>query len=198
LFPIEVYEKMYPHQREGIKWLWERHLDESIPGGILGDDMGSVKNTHIHQPVLACSDRLFSFSFSFSLFRLGKTIQIVTFLRGLFVAGEVRHVLIVMPLALLENWKREFETWYPDMRVKIIHGNGPKKFKDLETVQKKGGVCLTTYGYFPLFAPKKRIDFLVLFPLSLFFFFFTDRAGEVKSREADDEWPALLELHHFR
>jgi len=78
--------------------------------------------------------------------------------------------LIVMPLALLENWKREFETWlvndpsnrtntnkqqahrlvlrcrYPDMRVKIIHGQGGKKFKDLETVQKKGGVCLTTYG----------------------------------------------------
>ena len=32
------------------------------------------------------------------------------------------------------------------MRVKIIHGQGGKKFKDLETVQKKGGVCLTTYG----------------------------------------------------
>ena len=42
---------------------------------------------------------------------MGKTIQIVSFLRGLFHSAEARHVLIVMPLALLENWKREFETW---------------------------------------------------------------------------------------
>ena len=40
LLPLEIYEKMYPHQREGVRWLWERHLDENIPGGILGDDMG--------------------------------------------------------------------------------------------------------------------------------------------------------------
>jgi len=40
LLPLEIYEKMYPHQREGVRWLWERHLDEDVSGGILGDDMG--------------------------------------------------------------------------------------------------------------------------------------------------------------
>jgi len=80
------------------------------------------------------------------LCRLGKTIQVVTFLRGLFNVAEIRHVLIVMPLALLENWQREFGRWYPDIRVKIIHDKG-KKFKDLETVQLKGGIALTTYGF---------------------------------------------------
>ena len=34
----EVHEKLYPYQREGVKWMWD--LYKSKQGGILGDDMG--------------------------------------------------------------------------------------------------------------------------------------------------------------
>ncbi|KAJ3086409.1 DNA excision repair protein ERCC-6-like [Quaeritorhiza haematococci] len=70
--------------------------------GILGDDMG-----------------------------MGKTIQVIAFLSGLFECGLCRQVLIVMPLTLLDTWKTEFK--------KCI-------YTDLKRVLKKGGVCLTTYG----------------------------------------------------
>lgn len=46
-----------------------------------------------------------------SRFSLGKTIQVISFLCGLFDSQEAKTVLIVMPLSLIENWKREFEKW---------------------------------------------------------------------------------------
>jgi SNF2 family DNA or RNA helicase len=34
-----IYDKLFPHQRDGVKWMWSIHRDQS--GGILGDDMVS-------------------------------------------------------------------------------------------------------------------------------------------------------------
>jgi len=42
---------------------------------------------------------------------LGKTIQVISFLCGLIDAEEAKCFIIVMPLSLIENWKREFEKW---------------------------------------------------------------------------------------
>ncbi|KAF3547640.1 hypothetical protein DY000_02005905, partial [Brassica cretica] len=36
---------LYPHQREGLKWLWSLHIQKK--GGILGDDMGLGKTMQI-------------------------------------------------------------------------------------------------------------------------------------------------------
>lgn len=55
---------------------------EDRKGGILADDMG-----------------------------MGKTIQVVSFLAGMFCCGHVNNALIVMPLALLANWEKEFKKW---------------------------------------------------------------------------------------
>ncbi len=35
--PMATYEHMFPHQREGVAWLWSLHKSDA--GGILGDDM---------------------------------------------------------------------------------------------------------------------------------------------------------------
>ena len=43
--PTEMYNRLYPHQREGIQWLWSLHQSDS--GGILGDDMGLGKTIQI-------------------------------------------------------------------------------------------------------------------------------------------------------
>ena len=37
----KVASKLYPHQVDGVKWLWNLHLLKR--GGILGDDMGLGK-----------------------------------------------------------------------------------------------------------------------------------------------------------
>lgn len=39
--PAKLYDRMYAHQREGVRWLWKLHQGEM--GGILGDDMGLGK-----------------------------------------------------------------------------------------------------------------------------------------------------------
>jgi len=171
--PTETYFNLFPHQREGVKWLWERH-QALIPGALLGDDMGSLFFPHFlsfldlfYPPLPPPPPLCIWLGCNLSL---GKTVQIISFLRGLFFSDEVRHVLIVMPKVVLENWSKEFSTWfvslmpsclastfdrlshgqyrYPEMRVKFFHGNGTKKFKDLEVIQNKGGVLLTTYGDF--------------------------------------------------
>lgn len=50
--PSELYTRMYPHQRIGIRWLWGLHQGDM--GGILGDDMGLGKTFQV---------RLFHFHF---------------------------------------------------------------------------------------------------------------------------------------
>jgi SNF2 family DNA or RNA helicase len=41
----KVATMLYPHQREGIKWLWSLHTKGM--GGILGDDMGLGKTMQV-------------------------------------------------------------------------------------------------------------------------------------------------------
>ncbi|CAN0466540.1 unnamed protein product, partial [Scytosiphon promiscuus] len=43
--PSELYTRMYPHQRIGIRWLWGLHQGDM--GGILGDDMGLGKTFQV-------------------------------------------------------------------------------------------------------------------------------------------------------
>lgn len=43
--PLEAYSKLYPHQREGVKWL-AGFVGNKV-GGILGDDMGMGKTVQV-------------------------------------------------------------------------------------------------------------------------------------------------------
>lgn len=42
---------------------------------------------------------------------LGKTIQTITFLQGIYDVNIHGPFLIVVPLSTLHNWEREFEMW---------------------------------------------------------------------------------------
>ncbi|XP_060070138.1 DNA excision repair protein ERCC-6-like [Ylistrum balloti] len=112
----DLYNKLYDHQKAGVLWLWS--LNKKRKGGILGDDMG-----------------------------LGKTIQVIAFLSGLFDMDKVHSVLIVMPVSLISNWEKEFKKWAPGIRVTLFHGSSKReKERALTKVQRRGGVCLTSYG----------------------------------------------------
>lgn len=43
--PGKIAKMLYPHQREGLKWLWSLHCKGK--GGILGDDMGLGKTMQV-------------------------------------------------------------------------------------------------------------------------------------------------------
>lgn len=112
----DLYDKLYDHQKEGVAFLYSLHRD-GRKGGILADDMG-----------------------------LGKTIQVISFLSGMYDAELANHTLLVMPTSLIKNWVREFAKWTPGMRVKEFHGtNKAERNRNLERIQRKGGVIITTY-----------------------------------------------------
>lgn len=58
---------------------------------------------------------------------LGKTMQVITSVRLLLHAGEVRNVLLVCPKPLVTNWKREFAQWAPELPITIIEGDQAKR-----------------------------------------------------------------------
>uniref|UniRef100_T1J2S8 DNA repair and recombination protein RAD54-like n=1 Tax=Strigamia maritima TaxID=126957 RepID=T1J2S8_STRMM len=77
---------------------------------------------------------------------LGKTIQVIAFLTGMFDMEHIKNVLIVLPLSLIPTWEKEFEEWAPGMQVFQYHGSTGNRDSNLNKVQRRGGVLLTTYG----------------------------------------------------
>lgn len=75
--PDELLNRMFPHQSEGVSWMFRLHMSRHH-GGILGDDMG-----------------------------LGKTFQVTCLMTGLMRQETIRKVLIVAPVSVLQNWCRE-------------------------------------------------------------------------------------------
>lgn len=55
--PGKIAKMLYPHQREGLKWLWSLHCLGK--GGILGDDMGLGKTMQVKVkvPKVICSTK---------------------------------------------------------------------------------------------------------------------------------------------
>lgn len=121
------------YSRPKVQWLWELHCQGT--GGILGDEMG-----------------------------LGKTVQIVAFLAALNYSNKLNgSAIILAPTTVLRQWQREFRSWWPRFRVRILHhsedgskqGGGKvrrgseRKFNPKviveEVVSKNHGVLITSY-----------------------------------------------------
>ncbi|KAK5870589.1 hypothetical protein PBY51_003525 [Eleginops maclovinus] len=111
----ELYDKLYDYQRNGVAFLYSLYRD-GRKGGILADDMG-----------------------------LGKTIQVISFLSGMYDSELARFTLLVMPTSLIRNWTKEFAKWTPGMRVKEFHGATKERTRNLEKIQRRSGVIITTY-----------------------------------------------------
>jgi DNA repair and recombination protein RAD54B len=101
------------HQREGVKFLYEccmgmrRYAGD---GAILADEMG-----------------------------LGKTLQTITLLWTLLkqnplvdekndgrISGFIKKALIVCPVTLINNWRKEFRKWLGNERIGILVADGAK------------------------------------------------------------------------
>lgn len=112
--------KLKPHQEKGIAWL--QHLHQFVPvinGCLLADDMG-----------------------------LGKTLQLLCFIGEYLQSEQYRQykkpVMIVAPVALLQNWRNEAERFFSrDFgRILSLYGNEVKSRKmkniPLDLIQEKG------------------------------------------------------------
>ncbi|KAJ1964902.1 DNA repair protein rhp26 [Dipsacomyces acuminosporus] len=92
--PHQVWSRLLEYQKAAIRWMFALHQQNA--GGILGDEMG-----------------------------LGKTVQVVAFLASLYHSRLLnRPSIIVCPATLMRQWVREFHTWWPSLRVVILHATG--------------------------------------------------------------------------
>ncbi|KAL2236418.1 protein CHROMATIN REMODELING 8 [Sesamum indicum] len=71
---------------------WLWELHCQRAGGIIGDEMG-----------------------------LGKTVQILAFLGSLHFSGMYKPSIIICPVTLLRQWRREARKWYPGFHVELLH-----------------------------------------------------------------------------
>lgn len=109
--------EMRDYQVSGLNWLVSLH--ENGISGILADEMG-----------------------------LGKTLQTIAFL------GYLRHIrditgphLIAVPKSTLDNWKREFEKWTPEVNVLVLQGAKEERRELINDrlIDEDFDVCITSY-----------------------------------------------------
>lgn len=117
----KTFDRLYAHQREGIRWmwsLWKRGIDT---GGILADDMG-----------------------------LGKTVQASTFVSGLLHGKKpiAKRALIVVPIAVMPQWLEALRKWgRGTLPLWCFHGSNVKRRnRALNAAIRHGGVCVTSYS----------------------------------------------------
>lgn len=95
---------------------------------------------------------------------LGKTMQAIAMMNHLHQNGH-SHSLVVLPLSVMANWKREIKKWSP-LEVFVYHrSNGERKRDEaLANWKKVGGVMLTTYQHAQRFERKdmKKLDCLIV------------------------------------
>lgn len=113
--PVGLTAKLRDYQISGLNWF--KTLDHYEFGGILADEMG-----------------------------LGKTLQTISFLLSKKEDTDSSlKSLIITPTSLIYNWKNEFETFAPSMKVLLIHGNKKEREKALLEMN-DCDVIITTYG----------------------------------------------------
>ncbi|MBH2020515.1 MAG: DEAD/DEAH box helicase [Burkholderiales bacterium] len=90
--PASLQASLRPYQQHGLNWL--QFLGRHGLGGILADDMG-----------------------------LGKTLQTLAHVLVEKEAGRLtRPALVVAPVSLMGNWRREAERFTPTLRTLVLHG----------------------------------------------------------------------------
>ena len=104
-----------PHQQEAVEWALERELDPNPPDGVHGGLLADEMG-------------------------LGKTIVMM----GLVVSNFVDRTLIVLPLALLDQWAREIQRTMNHLPL-VYHGSGKADITD--EMLEKAPIVLTTYGH---------------------------------------------------
>ncbi len=90
--PASVQASLRPYQQQGVNWL--QFLRRHGLAGILADDMG-----------------------------LGKTLQTLVHIQIEKDAGRLTQpALIIAPVSLMGNWRKEAERFCPQLRTLVLHG----------------------------------------------------------------------------
>ena len=114
----ELNGELRDYQARGVRWMKE--VTDRGFGALLADDMG-----------------------------LGKTIQTIAWYLSLRNSSLFTHhfsLLIVAPLTLLANWKREFEKFAPSLKVYVHQGEGRHVASGFRAACTDADVVITSYN----------------------------------------------------
>lgn len=125
---------------------WLCHLEEEGRGGLLADDMG-----------------------------LGKTIQVITFLLHMKAKQKLKPTLIVLPIALIENWVEEIRKFAPSLMQSLYIHKGSNRLSSADVISQYD-LVFTSYDTL-------KIDQLVLGKVK-FQSVICDEAQNVKSHSS--------------
>ena len=96
---------------------WMKEVTDRGFGALLADDMG-----------------------------LGKTIQTIAWILSILTSSSTSTFLIVAPLTLLANWKREFEKFAPSLKVYVHQGEGRHVASGFRAACSEADVVITSYN----------------------------------------------------
>ncbi|MEX1371211.1 DEAD/DEAH box helicase [Lactobacillus gasseri] len=94
---------------------------------------------------------------------LGKTIQALAVATHLSNQGQT-HCLVISPLSVLENWKREIEKW-TNIKCFVFRGDKAIKEQNLSKWEESGGILLTNYSHCRILKESRKnidIDFAIV------------------------------------
>ncbi|ODV98572.1 hypothetical protein PACTADRAFT_48303 [Pachysolen tannophilus NRRL Y-2460] len=115
--PSFVHGTLRDYQIQGLNWLIS--LYDNCLSGILADEMG-----------------------------LGKTLQTISFLGYLrYSKGIDGPFIIIVPKSTLDNWRREFAKWTPDVNVLVLQGTKDDRNDLISNIllQAQFDVCVTSF-----------------------------------------------------
>ncbi|WP_404427158.1 DEAD/DEAH box helicase [Ureibacillus chungkukjangi] len=75
---------------------------------------------------------------------LGKTIQVITFMQRQLEKNKLFPSLVVLPIALIENWVNEIAKFAPELSDKIYIHKGSSRIKDVQNL-KNQQLIFTSY-----------------------------------------------------
>lgn len=75
---------------------------------------------------------------------LGKTIQVITFMQRLLEKNKLFPTLVVLPIALIENWMNEIAKFAPELSDKIYIHKGSGRIKEIQSL-KRQQLIFTSY-----------------------------------------------------
>ena len=75
---------------------------------------------------------------------LGKTIQVITFMQRQLEKNKLFPTLVVLPIALIENWVNEIARFAPELSDKIYIHKGSSRIKEIQNL-KRQQLIFTSY-----------------------------------------------------